>query len=566
MRRAGEPPVLPGLEPVRLLGSGGFADVFLYEQQLPRRKVAVKVLLADDLSTQSTQAFVAEANLMAQLSAHPYIVTIYGAAVAEDGRPYFVMEYCAGPSLAEQYKRRPFSITDALRVGVRISGAVATAHAAGILHRDIKPANVLTNDYGWPALTDFGISSAVESELPVHTTTSRRAVEEAATTGGGQTVGLSIPWSPPEMFADDPRPDVRSDVFSLAATVHTLLAGRSPFEVEGRSNGALDLIGRIERGIVTPMPRADLPRSLVAVLAKGMASEPADRFASAIEFGRALQRVEMELGFQATTLDVPQLAAAEAAPAAASSPDADETRVRGVSVIQAQAPAPAPPAAPASIPPAPAGPPPSGGTAAAVPEATVIRGAETDGASALTGSAPMEATIMRGAALDATVRPPAPPAEQPAAEEAEAQPDESRDPAARRRNVLVGALGALVLAAVVAVAVVVGPSIVPEGTSPTSAPDGGGGAVVAVIEPPGIQQGVVEADGTVTFTVTNPDPQERDVFRWFPVTNPSDTAVVQEAEEGRIVVEGVAPGTQVCVEVAVQRAGSLSPTTRGCTA
>ncbi|WP_323740664.1 serine/threonine-protein kinase [Microcella flavibacter] len=565
MRRAGEPPVLPGLEPVRLLGSGGFADVFLYEQQLPRRKVAVKVLLADDLSTQSTQAFVAEANLMAQLSAHPYIVTIYGAAVAEDGRPYFVMEYCAGPSLAEQYKRRPFSITDALRVGVRISGAVATAHAAGILHRDIKPANVLTNDYGWPALTDFGISSAVESELPVHTTTSRRAVEEAATTGGGQTVGLSIPWSPPEMFADDPRPDVRSDVFSLAATVHTLLAGRSPFEVEGRSNGALDLIGRIERGIVTPMPRADLPRSLVAVLAKGMASEPADRFASAIEFGRALQRVEMELGFQATTLDVPQLAAAEAAPAEASSPDADETRVRGVSVIQAQAPAPAPPAPPASIPPAPAGPPPSGG-AAAVPEATVIRGAETDGASALTGSAPMEATIMRGAALDATVRPPAPPAEQPAAEEAEAQPDESRDPAARRRNVLVGALGALVLAAVVAVAVVVGPSIVPEGTSPTSAPDGGGGAVVAVIEPPGIQQGVVEADGTVTFTVTNPDPQERDVFRWFPVTNPSDTAVVQEAEEGRIVVEGVAPGTQVCVEVAVQRAGSLSPTTRGCTA
>ena len=84
MRRAGEPPVLPGLEPVRLLGSGGFADVFLYEQQLPRRKVAVKVLLADDLSTQSTQAFVAEANLMAQLSAHPYIVTIYGAAVTSD--------------------------------------------------------------------------------------------------------------------------------------------------------------------------------------------------------------------------------------------------------------------------------------------------------------------------------------------------------------------------------------------------------------------------------------------------------------------------------------------------
>lgn len=569
MRRAGEPPVLPGLEPVRLLGSGGFADVFLYEQQLPRRKVAVKVLLADDLSTQSTQAFVAEANLMARLSAHPYIVTIYGAAVAEDGRPYFVMEYCSGPSLAEQYKRRPFSITDALRVGVRISGAVATAHAAGILHRDIKPANVLTNDYGWPALTDFGISSAVESELPVHTTTSRRAVEEAATTGGGQTVGLSIPWSPPEMFADDPRPDVRSDVFSLAATVHTLLAGRSPFEVEGRSNGALDLIGRIERGIVTPMPRADLPRSLVAVLAKGMASDPADRFASAIEFGRALQRVEMELGFQATTLDVPQLAAAEAAPAEASSPDADETRVRGVSVIQAQA-----PARPASIPPPPAAPPAAPASAprhaAPVPEATVIRGAEP-AAAAATGSAPIEATVIRGAGIDDTARPPAasaaPPAPRPGEEEEEEEvaDAEPHDPAARRRNILVGAIGAAVLAVIVGVAVVVGPTIVPDDPSPTTDPDAGGGAVIDVIEPPGIQQGPVEADGTVTFTVTNPDPQERDVFRWFPVTNPSETAVVQEAEEGRIVVEGVAPGTQVCIEVAVQRAGSLSPTTRGCT-
>ncbi|WAB81711.1 serine/threonine-protein kinase [Microcella daejeonensis] len=573
MRRAGEPPILPGLEPVRLLGSGGFADVFLYEQQLPRRKVAVKVLLADDLSTQSTQAFVAEANLMAQLSAHPYIVTIYGAAVADDGRPYFVMEYCAGPSLAEQYKRRPFSITDALRVGVRISGAVATAHAAGILHRDIKPANVLTNDYGWPALTDFGISSAVESELPVHTTTSRRAVEEAATTGGGQTVGMSIPWSPPEMFADDPRPDVRSDVFALAATVHTLLAGRSPFEVEGRSNGALDLIGRIERGIVTPMPRADLPRSLIAVLAKGMASAPADRFASAIEFGRALQRVEMELGFQATTLDVPQLAAAETATAEPSSPDADETRVRGVSVIQAQAPA--APAAPPVIPPPPAPAATGAASPAVVPESTVIRGAETDGATAVTGSAPLDATVMRGAGIADTVRPsaspaPAPPVPAPPSTDRDAdgrdrEGADARDPAARRRNILIGSIGAVVLAAIVAVAVVVGPTVVPADESPSTAPDAGGGAVVDVIEPPGILPGAVEADGTVTFTVTNPDPKERDVFRWFPVTNPSDTAVVQESAEGRIVVEGVAPGTQVCIAVAVQRAGSLSPTTEGCT-
>src|SRR5690554_3603585 len=104
---------------------------------------------------------------MAQLSAHPYIVSILHADVASDDRPYLVMEYCSGPSLAERYKSGPLPVVDVLRIGVRIAGAVATAHAAGILHRDIKPANILTNEFGWPALTDFGISSAVEDDLPL---------------------------------------------------------------------------------------------------------------------------------------------------------------------------------------------------------------------------------------------------------------------------------------------------------------------------------------------------------------------------------------------------------------
>src|SRR5690554_4054453 len=145
MRRAtSQPPELPGYTFVKLLGSGGFSDVFLYDQKLPKRRVAVKVLLVEDLSGANRAAFVAEANLMAQLSAHPYIVTIYQADVAADDRPYFVMEYCSGPSLADRYKREQFSVADALQIGVRLSSAIATAHSVGILHRDIKPANVLT--------------------------------------------------------------------------------------------------------------------------------------------------------------------------------------------------------------------------------------------------------------------------------------------------------------------------------------------------------------------------------------------------------------------------------------
>src|SRR5690554_2238799 len=400
MRRApSTPPELPGYTFVKLLGSGGFSDVFLYEQHLPKRRVAVKVLLTEELTAANRAAFVAEANLMAQLSAHPYIVSIFHADVASDDRPYFVMEYCSGPSLAERYKREPLSVVDVLRTGIRVSGAVATAHGAGILHRDIKPANILTNDFGWPALTDFGISSALDDGLPLSTATLDSLTGDTSGTTGSASVGMSVPWSPAEMFEDDPEPDVRADVFSLAATLYTLLAGHTPFEIRGRSNGALDLIGRIERGAVTPLARDDVPRSLVAVLMKGMATRREDRFASAIEFARALQRVELELGYTPTTIDVPNLHLEEAV--REGDDDADATRARGVATVEAQ------PVAPIEPP-------------FVDDDATVARGATTVHAQAPTAHVPAApAPVAEDAPLETVVRRPQqamPAAEPPAAQ------------------------------------------------------------------------------------------------------------------------------------------------------
>ncbi|WP_341856059.1 serine/threonine-protein kinase [Brachybacterium sp. GPGPB12] len=161
--------------------------------------------------------FDSEANVMAQMSTHPSIVTIHQAEVSGDHRPYIVMEYCSRPNYGVRFRKERITVAEA-RVGVQIAGAVETAHRAGILHRDIKPANILVTDYNRPALTDFGISIAA---------------------GQGEDVedsqGMSIPWSPPEFFADPPRADVRSDVFSLAASVYSLLAGQTPFERRGRA-------------------------------------------------------------------------------------------------------------------------------------------------------------------------------------------------------------------------------------------------------------------------------------------------------------------------------------------
>ncbi|QEO10658.1 serine/threonine-protein kinase [Protaetiibacter larvae] len=535
-RTASTPPELRGYSYVRLLGSGGFSDVFLYDQQLPKRRVAVKVLLLDELTPANRAAFVAEANLMAQLSAHPYIVTIYHADVADDDRPYFVMEYCSGPSLAERYKQAPLAVADALRTGVRLSSAVHTAHGAGILHRDIKPANVLSNDYGWPALTDFGISSAVDDAIPAHTTTVAGAVADTSTGGTSGQVGLSVPWSPPEMFEDDPNPDVRSDVFSLAATIWTVLAGQTPFEVRGRSNGTLDLIGRIERGAITPMDRTDIPRSLIAVLQKGMATEREDRFATALDFGRALQRVEMELGYARTELEVPNLHL-EAPQRPADTGGDDETRVRQVATIEAQ-PLPAAPSAPSPAPsPAPSA------------DETRVRSSTTiqaqPAAPAAEPAAVAEQTVVRprGAAA---------PADAPVAEPAAAEPRSRRGVIV---GIVVGVVAAIVVAAVVVGVVLFGGTPTEPDPGPTTRPSAD--AVVPQALPVPELSGTPTADaGTVTFPVMIPDPEDDDQLVWK--LDRADEPQLHPVSGDAVVVDGYVEGTPLCVQIMVLRSGKTS--------
>ena len=456
MQRApSSPPEIDGYVVDRVIGSGGFSDVFLYEQQLPRRKVAVKVLLSHELTPSARAAFTTEADLMARLSTHPYIVTIYQAGVARDGRPYLVMEYCSRPSLAERYKRQPLSVVDALRTGIRLAGAVATAHAAGILHRDIKPANVLTNDYGWPALTDFGIASDFAD--------GGNGLPESSSAGSGDaeaSIGLSVPWSPPEMFADIPTPDVRSDIFSLAATIHTVLAGRSPFEVPGGANGTHELIARIERGEVTPLQRDDVPPALAAVLAKGMSPRRENRYPSVIEFARALQRVELELGYAPTTIELPIEEEAPTAPV-----EGDETRMRAVPEVVAQ---PVAPARALSLAPIPTTPSPN-------------------------------------------------PAPEPAGE-----PRQTASRRRILLTALVAVLAVLAIAAVVLAVLIGGHGVLPPPTASPGA--SGGSAVVGPSVPQATDGAAVpSADGTsVVFTWTNPKPESGDVYYWARAETPAD--------------------------------------------
>lgn len=317
MRAPAPAPELYGYSSVRFLGSGGFSDVFVYQQQRPNRAVAVKVLRPDAVNAQTLARFDAEADLMATLSTHPAIVTIHEAGISPDGRPYIVMEFCSQPNLSARYRAERMPTGEVLRIGVQLCGAVETTHRAGILHRDIKPSNVLTTDFHRPVLSDFGIS--------VHRSALGRQTEDA--------VGLSIPWSPPEAFDARVPLDERADLYSLAATLYTVLAVRSPYDRPGGPNGSADLISRIRSAPLPALSRSDVPPSLERVLARAMDKNPAARYATALDLARALQQVEIEMRLTPTEIDIRDRDPIRALQEIGDSP---ATRVRALTVIEAQ--------------------------------------------------------------------------------------------------------------------------------------------------------------------------------------------------------------------------------------
>lgn len=276
------PPHLEGLTYIRDLGSGGYADVYLYQETMPRREVAVKVLRASSVSSALQLRFQQEVNAMAQLS-HPNIVPVYYASVAPGGRPYLVMKYYPRASLGERARRERLSVAETLQIGIKLASAIETAHMAGMLHRDIKPANILTDEYGEPGLGDFGIAGDIASS-------------------DDSDLGVSVPWSPPELLYATAAPGVQSDIYSLAATLWHLLVGRSPFENPGGDNSQFALMKRI-RDIAPPSTgRPDVPMALDRLLRSAMAKDIALRPASALNFARSLQAIEQELRLPRTNL------------------------------------------------------------------------------------------------------------------------------------------------------------------------------------------------------------------------------------------------------------------------
>lgn len=514
-RQPSAPPQLPGFEYVELLGMGGFADVFKYEQLGLRRPVGVKVLFRG-LGDSGQASFEAEAKLMAQLSNHPSIVSIYAAGAAEDGRPYLVMEYCPPPGLDKRIRHRPMAVNKALEIVIQISGAVETAHRLGILHRDVKPANILFTEFGRPALTDFGIS-----------------VSTAPGIGAAEGVGVSVPWAPPEQLVDGTATGPEADVYSLSATLWNMLAGRSPFELPSGPNDPWEVSKRIRSDSVPRVGRADVPESLERVLRTAMAKEPAQRYSTALEFARALQTVQTELHLPTTSIEIRD----DRIQDGSVEEDADGgTRIAGYIAIDPEGMR-------------------SGTDASGWGVTTPGLGA-TRGRSGTTGALPQPRVLQHGRGIAEPVQPvefttPTAPSGQRSAPAELAAP--VADPATPRshRNLLMVAVVALVL-------VLGGGAYLKFGGDPkgTSGGPTGPSASAAPADPLGSVVPVptklaVSEDGSrVTFSWTDPQPQAGDSYL-YQVVNPQSPQPVQTATATTVTV-AAQPG-QTCLQVRLLR-------------
>jgi WD40 repeat protein/serine/threonine protein kinase len=208
-------------EIVRELGRGGFGVVYLAEQREPvRRRVALKVVSSSAAAKDLLQRFEAERQVLAQLD-HPGIARILEAGRAEDGSPFFAMDYFDGLPLAAYCDEHRLSIDARLSMFVAVCGAIHHAHQRGVVHRDLKPGNVIVDEKAgepFPHVIDFGLAKAIQGTIDV---------DNPSTTEFGRLLGTPEYMSP-EQAAGMPV-DTRTDVYSLGVILYELLTGALPF-------------------------------------------------------------------------------------------------------------------------------------------------------------------------------------------------------------------------------------------------------------------------------------------------------------------------------------------------
>ncbi len=256
----------------RELGAGGMATVYLADDLRHTRKVAIKVLRPELAAVLGGERFLQEIHVTAQLQ-HPHILPLYDSGSA-DGLLFYVMPYIEGESLRQRLDReRQLPVDDVIELAAQVASALDYAHRHGVLHRDIKPENILLQEQQ-ALVADFGIALALQAA----------AGDRLTQTG----LSLGTPgYMSPEQATGGRELSARTDIYSLGCVVYEMLAGMPPFT----GPTAQAVIARVvtdKPASVTTM-RGSVPAHVAAAIAKALEKIPADRFATPLDFARALK-------------------------------------------------------------------------------------------------------------------------------------------------------------------------------------------------------------------------------------------------------------------------------------
>ena len=256
----------------RELGAGGMALVFLARDVRHDRLVALKLLRPELSAILGAERFLAEIRTTANLQ-HPHILPLHDSGEV-DGLVYYVMPFVEGESLRDRLNReRQLPLEDAVRIGREVANALDYAHRRGVVHRDIKPENILLHD-GQALVADFGIALAAS-----------RSDGSTRITETGMSLGTPQYMAPEQAMGDrDITP--KADVFALGCVLYEMLIGEAPFAGPNPQAIVARMLTEQPRGLT--VQRQTVPPHVEAATFKALQKLPADRFASAAQFGEAL--------------------------------------------------------------------------------------------------------------------------------------------------------------------------------------------------------------------------------------------------------------------------------------
>ena len=269
---------------VEALGGGGMGTVYKAHEEHPRRLVALKVIAPGLMTHEMRRRFEFEADVLARLE-HPGIARVYRTGTAEitagmPPQPYFAMELIDGRRLDEYVRLHQPSLSDRLKLLIKICQAVHHAHTKGVIHRDLKPANILVTDDGSPKILDFGVARAIDSDMQA--TTMHTEV--------GKIIG-SLPYMAPEQAAGKVRElDTSSDVYALGVIAYEVLSGKMPYVLQGKPlHEAVHVICEEEPSRLSSINKS-LRGDVETIVQKALEKEKTRRYATAGELAADVKR------------------------------------------------------------------------------------------------------------------------------------------------------------------------------------------------------------------------------------------------------------------------------------